>query len=55
MTALGFLNHDNAPTIEAANALHEDLYSPSQEQLDKTIVIFHDETTFQANDYKKTH
>ena len=54
MTALGFLNKDNAPTIEAVNALPRDLESPSHEQLEKTIVLCHDETTFQANDYART-
>ena len=49
LCALGFLNKTNAPTPEAAESLPTDLESPSEEQVAKTIVIFHDESTFQAN------
>ena len=51
MVALGFLNRDNAPTLEAKLALPEDLDTPRAEVLAKTIVLCHDESTFQANDY----
>ena len=54
MVALGFLNQENAPTPEAKVALPEDLDPPRPEVLAKTIVLFHDETTFQANDYERT-
>ena len=47
---LVFLNTANAPTPEAAQSLPEDLEHPSEEQIAKTIVIFHNESTFQAND-----
>jgi len=50
MVATGFLNKTNAPTAEAATALPTDLESPSDEQIEKNIVIFHDESTFQVND-----
>ena len=50
LCALGFLNKTNAPTPEAAESLPTDLETPSEEQVAKTIVIFHDESTFQAND-----
>lgn len=54
MVGLGFLNLDNAPTDEAKNALPSDLESPSSEVIDKTVIIFHDESTFQANDDQPT-
>ena len=54
MVALGFLNWENAPTPEAKLALPEDLDTPLAEVLAKTIVLFHDESTFQANDYERT-
>ena len=50
MVALGFLNRDNAPTDEARNALPTDLEHPSQEIMSKTVILFHDESTFQYND-----
>ena len=48
--ALGFLNESNAPTEEAKKALNTDLDPPRPEVIDKTVVLFNDETTFQAND-----
>ena len=39
----------NAPTPEAAQSLPTDLECPSEERITKTIVIIHDESTFQAN------
>ena len=54
MIALGFLNASNAPTEEARNALPEDLESPSQAVIDKTVIFFHDESTFQCNDDQPT-
>ena len=49
MVSLGFLNTDNAPTGEVKNALLFDLGPPPAEVIEKTVVLFHDETTFQAN------
>ena len=43
---LGFLNKNNAPTT--------DLECPSDDQVSKIVVIFHDESTFQSNDNQKT-
>ena len=54
MAALGFLNEGNAPTEEARKALPTDLDPPRPEVLSKTVFIFHDETTFQANDDQPT-
>ena len=53
MVGLVFLSKDNAPTEEAKQALTADLQSPTG-SIDKTVVIFHDESTFQANDDKPT-
>ena len=54
MIGLGFLTRENAPTPEAKLALPEDLETPRSDVLAKTIVLFHDESTFQANDYERT-
>jgi len=54
MVTLGFLNESNAPTVEARAALPSDFHSPPQNVVDKTIIFFHDETTFQSNDDQKT-
>ena len=53
MVSLGFLNPDNAPTDEAKNALPSDLGPPPVEFIEKTVVLFHDET-FQANEDQPT-
>ena len=50
MVSLGFINKDNAPTQEAAQCLPEDLRCPPKEQLEKTIILFHDESIFSANE-----
>ena len=50
MFSLGFLNKDNALTPKAEKCLPQDLESPLAEQISKTVVIFRDESTFQAND-----
>jgi len=54
MVALGFLNRDNAPTDEARDALPADLEIPQLGVLAKTVVLFHDESTFQANEDQPT-
>lgn len=50
MIGLGFLNESNAPTEKAKQSLPSNICCPSQEVLDKTVIFFHDESTFQAND-----
>ena len=55
MSAIGFLNQSNAPTEEAKAALPIDLESPSSDITDKTIIFFHDESTFQNNDNQSTY
>lgn len=46
MVGLGFLNKNNAITPEAAESLPSDLEPLTDEQIEKTMVIFHDESTF---------
>jgi hypothetical protein len=53
MVSLGFLNSDNAPTDDAKKALPTDIISPSN-IIDKTVFLFHEETTFQANEDQPT-
>ena len=50
VTALGFLNRENAPTPAAAQSLPAATEIPSNNIIEKNVVIFHDESTFQAND-----
>jgi len=50
MVANGFLNRRNMPMPSIESAFPSDLESPPDEVVDKTILIFHDESTFQAND-----
>ena len=54
MVSLGFLNPNNAPTEEAKNALPSDICVPPPDVIEKTVVLFHDETTFQANEDQPT-
>ena len=54
MVTLGFLNPGNAPTEEARKALSEDIQCTCPEIQEKTVLIFLDESTFQANDDQAT-
>jgi len=54
MVMLGFLNADNAPTVDAKLALPTDLHCPEKDVMDKTVVFFHDESTFQSNEDQST-
>lgn len=55
MITLGFLHPRNAPTEEAKEVLQRmDLECSRPDLLDKTVIFFHDESTFQANDDQKT-
>ena len=54
MVALGFLNSDNAPTEGAKSALPDDLHCPEKAIVDKKVILFHDESTFQANEDQTT-
>ena len=54
LCALGFLNNNNAPTSEAADSVPRDLECPSDDRISKTIVFFHEESTFQSNDDQTT-
>ena len=50
MVKIGFLHFTSAPTDEARQALPEDIDPPILERREKTVVFFHDETTFQSNE-----
>ena len=50
MIANGFLNRNNMPMPSIESAFPSDLESPPDEVIQKTVIIFHDESTFQAND-----
>lgn len=50
MAEIGFLHPDHAPTPEAARAFPVSVPLPSTEQRAKTVVFFHDESTFQSKD-----
>ena len=52
--SLGFLNSNDAPSKEAKAALPADINTLSSDVIDKTVVLFHDETTFQANEDQTT-
>ena len=39
MVSLGFLNNENVPTPEAAQALPSDLEAPASDQINKTIIF----------------
>ena len=54
MVSLGFLNASNAPMDEAKKALPADLDTPQPEVVEKAIILFHGETTFQANEDQPT-
>ena len=54
MVSLGFLNSNNAPSDEAKAALPADINTLSSDVIDKTVVSFYDETTFQANEDQTT-
>ena len=54
MVSLGFLNSNNAPTEEAKASLPVDISTPLSEVIDNTVVLFHVETRFQANEDQTT-
>ena len=53
MTKLGFLHFTNAPTEDAMGAL-PDVDAPTKKRSLKTVVLFHDESTFMANEDQPT-
>ena len=54
MTKLGFLHFTSAPTDEAVRALPSDVDPPTNERRSKTVVLFHDESTFMSNEDQPT-
>ena len=53
MIKLGFLHFTNAPTEDAMRAL-PDVDAPTNERRLKTVVLFHNESTFMANEDQPT-
>ena len=54
MVGLGFLNSSNSPSEDAKSAVSKFNIQPPQHFIDKTVIIFHDESTFQSNDDQPT-
>ena len=54
MVSPGFLNPDNAPTQGARVALPSDISTSNPDVINKTVVLFRDETTFQAKEDQPT-
>lgn len=54
MVSLGFLNENCAPTTEAKNVHPSDIHGLPPERAEKTVVLFHDESTFQSNEDQPT-
>ena len=54
MAKLGFLHFTNAPTEDAAKAIPTDIDPPTNERRSKTVVFFHDESTFMSNEDQPT-
>ncbi len=50
MVRIGFLHPEHAPTPEAARAFPSNLPLASLETRQKTVVLFHDESTFHVNE-----
>jgi len=50
MISSGFLTKETAPSEEAKQAFPDDIESPPLARREKNIFIFHDESTFNAND-----
>ena len=53
MTKIGFLHLSNAPTEGAMRAL-PDVDAPTSERRSKTVLFFHDESTFMSNEDQTT-
>lgn len=53
MIGLGFLKRENILTPEAKLALPKDLETPRADVIAKTVVLFHDKSTFQVSDYER--
>ena len=54
MVKLRFLHFTNAPTEDAVRALPYDIDPPTNKKRSKTVVFFHDEGTFTANEDQLT-
>ena len=54
MVTLGFLNPANVPTDDLKQCLPSDLHCPPEAVLEKTVIFFRDESTFQRNEDQPT-
>ena len=54
MIGLEFLKRENTLTLDANLALPKELETPRADVIAKTVVLFHDESTFQVSDYERT-
>ena len=50
MVKIGFLHFTNAPTEGAQKALFNDIDAPTLDRRSKTVIFFHDESTFESNE-----
>ena len=50
MVKIGFLHFTNAPTESSQQAIPKDIDPPTIERRSKTVMFFHDESTFNANE-----
>ena len=50
MVKIGFIHFTNAPTENAQQAIPTDIDPPTAERRSKTVVFFHDESTFNSNE-----
>ena len=50
MVKIGFLHFTNAPTESSQKVLPTDIDPPTLERRSKTVIFFHDESTFSANE-----
>jgi hypothetical protein len=50
MIKIGFLHFTNAPTETAQKSIPDDIEAPTLERREKTVVFFHDESTFLSNE-----
>ena len=54
MKKIGFLHFTNAPTEDTIKALPQDFDPPTNDRRSKTVVFFHDESTFMSNEDQST-
>ena len=50
MAKIGFIHPDQAPTPASARSFPSDIPLPSTKSRNKTVLFFHDESTFNSNE-----